>query len=123
MAHKLNLSETEYKIMSYLWTIDSPVTVTEVQKHFAEAGCFWAAQTVQTFLTRLVQKGALKRTTQGKHRYEPAMSSTEFASKYLLDTIRDNFGGSIEDFMVALRGITRELTKEQKQELKDLWNE
>lgn len=123
MTPKLNLSETEHRIMKYLWKVGKPLTATEIMQYFAENGTHWAAQTVQTFLSRLVKKGALVCIKEGKNRYVPRMSPAQLSAKYLMDTIQENFGGSMNEFIVALRGIKSEMTDEQKKELRDFWDE
>lgn len=54
------MSATEYYILNYLWSRETPGTFSEIMNYFNnEANKEWKKQTVNTFLTRLAQKGFL----------------------------------------------------------------
>ena len=54
------LSNTEFYILQYLWSLETPTTFAEIMVHFTEEGKTWKKQTVNTFLSRMIQKGYLK---------------------------------------------------------------
>ena len=62
---KKQLSETEIKIMKYLWRVNGPVMVSDIMQHFRqEHGKTYAASTVNTMLQRLVTAGYAERGGQ-----------------------------------------------------------
>ena len=55
---KLNLSDSEWKLMNRLWS-DAPMTITELTAAMRdETG--WSKNTVITMLSRLESKGAVR---------------------------------------------------------------
>lgn len=57
------ISEAEWQVMEVLWR-KHPASANEVIEELGEVD--WAANTVRTLLTRLVRKGALRTTEEGK---------------------------------------------------------
>jgi len=49
------MSDSEKKIMEYIWAAGHPVTTSEIIKNLPEAA-EWKQNTVITFLTRLIRK-------------------------------------------------------------------
>ena len=49
------LGELERSVLEHLWTLDAPVTATQLRDEFSDRGL--ALTTVHTVLTRLEQKG------------------------------------------------------------------
>ena len=50
------MSATEFYILKYLWSRETPATFSEIMTHFnEEEKKEWKKQTVNTFLTRLAQ--------------------------------------------------------------------
>ena len=97
------LSDSETEIMQVIWGSDSPVTVAELLSVFENRN--WKAQTMATFLSRLVTKGLLSMKKQGKaNLYSAAVSEREYQrleAKNLLDAMYD---GSVHGFLSALYG-------------------
>ena len=61
------MSATEFYILQYLWTRETPATFAEIMVHFNEVEKkAWKKQTVNTFLSRLSQKGFLNIDKSGK---------------------------------------------------------
>ena len=61
------MSATEFYILKYLWSRETPATFSEIMTHFnEEEKKEWKKQTVNTFLTRLAQKGFLNIDKSGK---------------------------------------------------------
>ena len=78
---KYNLSEAEYEIMEYIWKQNCMLKFSDIMEFLSEKGHEWRKQTVQTFLTRLIEKGVLKAQKDGNYRlYYPAMSEEEYIS-------------------------------------------
>ena len=67
------ISAAEWEVMNVLWE-RAPRTAPEVMAALPP-GTEWAQKTVNTFLARLVEKGAVTATKQGKaNLYRPALT-------------------------------------------------
>lgn len=97
------LSESEMEVMQAIWKSMPPVTSKELLELFAESGKEWKAQTISTFLSRLVDKGALSSVRDGRtNRYTPKISSEEYKlmeTKGMLDGL---YQGSVKNLLSAL---------------------
>lgn len=116
---KLGLSETEYKIMRYIWDQNLDMfSARAILKGFAEQGCHWAGQTVNTYLEHLVKKNALAFRLQGHQKvYYPTMSHRLYRSFWLKKIILQNFDNGMDDLIAALDDLKEEFNLPQKQEL------
>lgn len=83
------ISETEWEIMRILWR-KHPIPASEVFAQLAAKDSSWHPKTVKTLLARLIRKGALRFTMQGRsYLYQPrvgeddciAMASTSFLDR------------------------------------------
>ena len=117
MTTKYDLSDREYLIMQYFWQHKGPASCAEVLKYFADQGQIWASQTVQTFLSRMEKKGALKCLKGKPNKYIPTMSSS------LYNVVNNNYSNSMETYAAMLQGMKSDLTKEQMDELRKIWDE
>ena len=98
-----SLSESEMEVMRVIWASPSPVTSGEMLERFSAKG--WKIQTVSTFLTRLVEKGALKIEKRGRgNLYSPALTPEEYRRREARSVINTMYGGSMLDFMAAFYG-------------------
>lgn len=97
------LSESEMEVMQVIWRSTPPVTSKELLQLFAESGKEWKAQTISTFLSRLVDKGALSSVRDGRtNRYTPKISSEDYRlmeTKGMLDGL---YQGSVKNLLSAL---------------------
>ena len=116
---KYNLSEAEYEIMEKIWKSKCMLKFSDKKQYLSEKGHECKKQTVQTFLTRLIEKGVLKAQKEGHCRlYYPAMSEEEYISKWTKNIVKNAFGNSLKEFLVAFTG-GKKLTKEEAAELHD----
>lgn len=70
------ISASEWEVMNVLWA-RQPLTAPEVMAALPPE-TKWAQKTVNTFLARLVEKGAVTATRQGKaNLYSPALTREE----------------------------------------------
>lgn len=97
------LSNTEFYILQYLWSLETPTTFAEIMVHFTEEGKTWKKQTVNTFLSRMIQKGYLKsdKTKGPRAVYSPVFTKKEFHEKYAKDIVEDYYDNSILEFVRA----------------------
>ena len=86
------ISEAEHAVMEVLWS-DSPQTASAV----CDAVCAdrgWSAATVKTLLSRLVQKGALTTTPDGRrYLYTPAIERRSYVGAESKRLMQRLFGG------------------------------
>ena len=75
MRQRISISESEWQVMKVLWG-EAPRTLPEILDSLRDAG--WSKTTIQTYLARLVKKGALTTERQGKGSlYFPAVAQDE----------------------------------------------
>jgi len=112
------LSETEKELMEVIWECEPPVTSTELLRIFAGRGKEWKAQTISTFLSRLVDKGVLETTRHGRtNKYVPCISPKDYKlaeAQHVLDGL---YEGSVKNLIAALYDGDK-LTDEDIAELK-----
>ena len=84
------LSDAEMSVMLALWEAEEPMRPTAITEAL-EKKHGWSVSTVQTLLTRLHEKGAVRLTTYKRFRYyEPAVTKDDFATretKSLIETL------------------------------------
>ena len=117
MAQKnINISDAELEVMKVIWYENRPITSLDIVEAFENKG--WKKTTIGTFLTRLVEKGALSAEKQGKlYYYTPLISQKDYRKSQTKNLISSLYGGSIKDFAVSLfeeQSISDEELKELK---------
>ena len=112
------MSATEFYILKYLWSRETPETISEIMTHFnEEEKKEWKKQTVNTFLTRLAQKGFLNIDKSGKRAiYIPSVSRKKYYEDYAQQIIEDSYEGSLKNFICAFTE-NHKLTSNEKEEL------
>ena len=71
----ISISESEWQVMQAVWS-GPPKTLPEILSSLQATG--WSKTTIQTYLARLVKKGALTTQRQGKgYLYYPALSQSQ----------------------------------------------
>lgn len=97
------LSETEMEVMQAIWESTSPITSKELLKLFSQKGKEWKAQTISTFLSRLVNKGLLTISKQGRHNiYTSRLSYDEYKKWEAQSMLNKMYQGSIRNFLSTL---------------------
>ena len=111
-------SATEFYILKYLWSRETPATFSEIMTHFnEEEKKEWKKQTVNTFLTRLAQKGFLNIDKSGKRAiYIPSVSRKKYYEDYAQQIIEDSYEGSLKNFVCAFTE-NHKLTSNEKEEM------
>ena len=112
------MSATEFYILKYLWSRETPATFSEIMTHFnEEEKKEWKKQTVNTFLTLLAQKGFLNIDKSGKRAiYIPSVSRKKYYEDYAQQIIEDSYEGSLKNFVCAFTE-NHKLTSNEKEEL------
>ena len=97
----INISDAELEVMKVIWNENRPITSLDIVESFENKG--WKKTTIGTFLTRLVEKGALSAEKQGKlYYYTPLISQKDYRKSQTKNLISSLYGGSIKDFAVSL---------------------
>lgn len=106
MSGQYNLSETELEIMEVIWAADRGFTFSELLSFFNnERGKEWKKQTLNTFLVRLIDKGALRSEKIGtKFVYFAINTKMEHIQVWTHKLLDNVFGGSVKGFLTALSG-------------------
>ena len=105
------LSQSEMEVMKYLWA-SGEAAAQDVLEAFREKKG-WAANTVRTFLMRMVEKGWLRyRQVGNSYLYKPAIGQARATRKALRDVVRRMFDGGVEP-VISLLGETPSLSEEQ----------
>lgn len=117
MSQYYGLSEIEFLIMEMIWNHEKPLYFNEIMNHFSNKA--WKKQTLHTHLTRLVNKGVLSYTKDGKIKmYYPALTKEEYVHQWTRNFMNDSFDGSLSKFMSAFVGNHKELSQRDLEELK-----
>lgn len=122
MANLPRISETEWEIMRVVWA-RNPVTAAEIIDDLSKADPTWHPVTAKTLLNRLVKKGALGYSMDGRAYVYRALvrerDCVNAVSSSFLDRV---FGGQLST-MVAHFVENRKLTPKQVKELRKMLDE
>lgn len=96
------LPDAELELMLMIWEADEPISRIEIDKRL-EKGREVAPSTTLTLLSRLEERGFVRREKRGKLNYYSALVQKE---PYLKETgrtmLEKMFGGSLSSFAAAL---------------------
>lgn len=110
MNKSVNLSDSEWKIISLLWE-DAPRTITKMVAALKDE-TNWTKSTVITFLNRMEVKGALYYKDEGRAReYYPSVKREEIAMEETESFLSRVFKGSLGlmmNTMVNQKALSRE---------------
>ena len=96
----VSIGDAELEIMKVVWGAKEPVTSIDIGKKVENRG--WKKTTIATFLTRLVEKGALSADKQGKlYYYTPLITEKEYRKTQIKNIIKTLYNGSVKDFAVS----------------------
>lgn len=97
----INLGDGELEIMKVIWAKKEAVGTQEITKAVEEKG--WKRTTISTFLSRLVEKGALSSEKRGNnYYYSPLISKKEYSSMKANSLISSLFDGSAKQLCASL---------------------
>ena len=115
----ISSGDAELEIMKVIWKAKAPITSLDIGKAVEEKG--WKKTTIATFLTRLVEKGALSADKQGKlYYYLPLITEKEYKKARTKNLIKTLYNGSVRDFAVSFFE-DQELSDRDIQELKAIF--
>ncbi len=115
------LPDTELEVMKALWASGPDTPRAQLESALA---CFgWAGNTINTYLTRLVDKGFLSVRRQGKSNlYSPLISREDYLAFDSRSVLNRLYGSSPRNFVAALArdGLDRQDVEELRSLLDQL---
>lgn len=117
----INIGDAELEIMKVLWKAGEAVNSQYISEAVEEKG--WKRTTISTFLTRLVEKGALSAEKRGKlYYYIPILSQKDYRKSQTKNLITSLYNGSVKDFALSLFE-EQTLSDEDIKELKGIFED
>ena len=114
MKNEINISESEWTVMEYLWN-NPMVTITEIRKALSSTG--WSDSTIKTLVRRLVSKNAVAINDEvATFRYYPLISQQECRLKETKSFINRVYDGSVSMLVTNLAADSN-LTDKETEEL------
>ncbi|MBQ4338312.1 MAG: BlaI/MecI/CopY family transcriptional regulator [Clostridia bacterium] len=118
---KLSIGDAELEIMKALWESNEPVNTQYISEAVESKG--WKRTTISTFLTRLVEKGAISSEKRGKlYYYSPLISQKDYRKSQTKNLISSLYNGSVKEFAVSLFE-EQALSDEDLKELRAIFEE
>lgn len=97
----ISIGDGELEVMKVIWSKSEPVGTQEITKAVESKG--WKRTTVSTFLSRLVEKGALTSEKRGNNYYYSALiSKKDYSSTRTRNLISTLFDGSAKELCASL---------------------
>ena len=116
----ISISESEWQVMQAVWS-GPPKTLPEILSSLQATG--WSKTTIQTYLARLVKKGALTTQRQGKgYLYSPALSQSQCQLEESKSFLHRVYGGSLSKMVLGFVE-SGTLSPQELEELKALVNQ
>jgi BlaI family transcriptional regulator, penicillinase repressor len=112
------ISEAEWEVMRVVWA-NAPMTASDVVAAIGDSKT-WNPKTVRSLISRLVEKGALSCTVEGKiYTYYPRVKEEECVRSETSSLLRRIYGGALKPMLVNFLSDER-LTKADIEELKQI---
>ena len=101
MEDKKRLPDAELAVMQAVWAAGGEVGRCDIEGALASHG--WSANTVNTYLTRLCDKGFLASRREGRNNlYTPLVSKDSYLEFESRSVLKRLYGGSLGSFVAAL---------------------
>ena len=120
--HKNYLSPKEYEIMTIFWSIDKPLTVSEVLQHRKEGT--WSANSIHPLLNKLLENGYIgvcgsqKVAKVNSRLYEAKISLSDYVTNQVSEVFDNETNKfNVSSFLSGLLGGDKENDKEIISEL------
>jgi predicted transcriptional regulator len=119
---KPSISATELQVLQTLWD-HGPLSVRGVRKALGDQGDAWAYNTIQTLLTRLVQKNVVHARKEARaHEFEAVQSREEVLGAELEELAERLCNGSPTPLVESLVRM-KKLSRSQIENLRGLLDE
>lgn len=101
MEEKKRLPDAELAVMQAVWAVGGEVGRADIEGALASHG--WSANTLNTYLTRLCEKGFLTSRREGRNNlYTPLVSRDRYLGFESRSVLKRLYGGSLGSFVAAL---------------------
>lgn len=115
------LPDSELELMLIIWQADKAITRSEIEKQLK--GKTLTPTTINSFLSRLEEKGFLQSERIGKTNfYTPLVKREDYLSHESKTILEKMYGNSVKNFVAALYD-GKSLKQEQIEELKEFINQ
>lgn len=111
------ISDTEMEVMEVLWESDVPLKCSDLLRIFNERGKDWKRQTMNTFVTRLKNKGLVE---VDQRIVKVLYNREEYQRRQAQEILNDMYEGRLQNFFAALSGIKEKDDTEDARELIEL---
>jgi BlaI family penicillinase repressor len=109
-----SISDSEREVMKVLWA-ESPLSLSEIVERVQRKST-WSVKTIQTFVNRLRQKGALVANRGEVYTYVPAVSMEETRVSEVQRVVEKFYGSSVNQFITSFIGNAK-LSEKDLEEL------
>ena len=116
MRHQYNISDAEWEVLKMLWRHGEAIRQPQLLELFAQEGKEWKRQTLNTFLSRLEEKGLVARE---KGIVTVVFGEEEFNALQMKEAINNLYGGKLSNFLASFMK-RNELSDEDAEELRRL---
>lgn len=116
MRGKHNISDAERDVMEVLWQFPEGIKQSALLEAVNESGKDWKRQTLNTLITRLMEKGLINR--ESRH-VCAAMTKQEYCNLQIEEVVADVYDGKFGKLVLAF-AQSGKITKEEAEELKKL---
>ncbi|HWT15482.1 MAG TPA: BlaI/MecI/CopY family transcriptional regulator [Patescibacteria group bacterium] len=114
----MQISNAESVVMEQLWR-DAPLSAEQIVANLADAR-EWQEATVKTLLNRLLKKGAVSATKDGRrYLYSPCFQRADYVASQSEDLLGRLFGGRLAPLVMHF-SERRKLSKRDISDLKKL---
>ena len=101
MEEKKRLPDAELAVMQAVWAVGGEVGRADIEGALASHG--WSANTLNTYLMRLCEKGFLTSRCEGRNNlYTPLVSRDRYLEFESRSVLKRLYGGSLGSFVAAL---------------------
>ena len=116
MRGKYYMSDAERDVMEVLWTFPEGVNQSVLLKAVNAAGKDWKRQTLNTFITKLMEKGLVNR--ENRH-VCAAMNKQVYSNLQVEEVVKEVYDGKFSNLVLAFAN-DKKITEEDKEELEKL---
>ncbi len=111
-----DVSDAEDDVLEMLWTFPEGIKQSALLECMNQAGKDWKRQTLNTLITRLMEKGLVER--ENRHVWA-AMTKEEFARAQIGKVIEEMYEGKLSKMVLAFTR-NQSITKEDAADLQQL---
>lgn len=118
------LTTSEVLVMKVIWQNVEAMPIHNILQQVNTCyGKNWKAQTVSTFLSKIVKKGYLRMYRKGRYFfYEPLVTEEEYSKHEIVKCVEFWGNGKVDHLLTAFSEV-HELTEEERTNIRELLDE